>query len=454
MTVRTLDDQTLGETVEEESRTVTVRAEWRATAGATPGDRDLSRPVLVKRLKPGLPGSPEVAHAFVREAELLQRLDHPSLPTLIDCVVDGDGYALVVPDHGGERLETLLRRLERLDPTTAMAIGIEVSRGLTVLHRHGIVHGRLLARYVELNPSGSVRLFGLPSGRPGDGPAGDEALEDDLSLPEDMAPEQIIGEPPDVRTDVFQLGLLLYRMVASEKPFRRGQRGGVSHSIRHGRAPRLERQVPGVPQSLERIVDRCLRRRARDRYADVASVTAALIAALRVRTSTPTEVLISAALAKADLAPALATPEELSEPLPLSEQRRWRRRVALGLLAAFVLLGGAWLVSRATSDDGDAVVAGVRGIEQQPAQLRVLARPWAEVHVDGTYVDVTPIGRPIEVTPGRHSVRFKHPNAPDQVRTVEVIAGQTMWLDVTMVVTRPARGAGGASSDGGVDASP
>jgi serine/threonine-protein kinase len=121
-------------------------------------------------------------------------------------------------------------------------------------------------------------------------------------------------------------------------------------------------------------------------------------------------------------------------------------------LLGLVLLG--WVLSRAAGDGGPEVVAGVRGIEQRPAQLRVLARPWAEVHVDGEYVDVTPIGRPIAVAPGRHSVRFKHPNAPDQVRSVEIIAGQTMWLDVTMVVTRPGRGGGGASADGGVDASP
>jgi serine/threonine-protein kinase len=113
------------------------------------------------------------------------------------------------------------------------------------------------------------------------------------------------------------------------------------------------------------------------------------------------------------------------------------RRVAAAL--ALVLSGAvaaAWVFGGASGTAGGEGT-GVRGVEQRAGQLRVLAQPWAEVHVDGKLVDTTPIGRPIEVAPGRHEVRFKHPNARDELRTVEVIAGQTVWLDVTMPVTRP-----------------
>ena len=79
--------------------------------------------------------------------------------------------------------------------------------------------------------------------------------------------------------------------------------------------------------------------------------------------------------------------------------------------------------------------------------LRVLAQPWAEVVVDGETVDTTPMARAIEVAPGRHFVTFVHPNAPEEKRTVDVAAGQTVLLDVAMRVERPQR-------DAGVDAAP
>ena len=63
-----------------------------------------------------------------------------------------------------------------------------------------------------------------------------------------------------------------------------------------------------------------------------------------------------------------------------------------------------------------------------------MASPWAEVSVDGELVDVTPIGRPIAVTPGKHTITFHHPNAADQQRAIKIAAGQIVFLDVTMAV--------------------
>ncbi len=59
---------------------------------------------------------------------------------------------------------------------------------------------------------------------------------------------------------------------------------------------------------------------------------------------------------------------------------------------------------------------------------------------------MTPVGRPIPVLPGRHFVTFRHPNAPDEQRTIKISAGQSVFLDVTMRVDR---GDAGAARDGG-----
>jgi serine/threonine-protein kinase len=68
--------------------------------------------------------------------------------------------------------------------------------------------------------------------------------------------------------------------------------------------------------------------------------------------------------------------------------------------------------------------------------LRVVATPWAEVLVDGELIDVTPVGRPISLTPGKHYVTFRHPNAVEEQRVIKVAAGQTVFLDVAMRVDR------------------
>jgi serine/threonine-protein kinase len=81
-----------------------------------------------------------------------------------------------------------------------------------------------------------------------------------------------------------------------------------------------------------------------------------------------------------------------------------------------------------------------------PGYLRVVAQPWAQVIVDGETFDTTPFARAIPLSPGTHYVRLEHPQAPTERRTIELTAGETILLDVSMKVRRPA----GLSREGAV----
>ena len=67
--------------------------------------------------------------------------------------------------------------------------------------------------------------------------------------------------------------------------------------------------------------------------------------------------------------------------------------------------------------------------------LRVLARPWAEISVDGIPVDTTPTARPVPLAPGTHFVRLRNPSYITEDRSVQVTAGQVVWIDLDL---RPA----------------
>ncbi|HHH28228.1 MAG TPA: hypothetical protein ENK57_07770, partial [Polyangiaceae bacterium] len=213
-----------------------------------------------------------VRRALVRESEVLRGVDHPAIPALLDVVEQKGHLALVIEDHGGHRLDALLDRVPRVAPLPALAIALEVADALAAIHRLDEPHGSLRPELIELTEQGMVYVHGV----------GQHYIhelrgaEETLALPEHMSPEQILGDPPDDRSDVFLFGMLTYHMLAGSAPFT-AEASGVSHQIRHQQAEVLANVVADLPEGLDRAVARCLEKRPRDRYPDMASVSSELV---------------------------------------------------------------------------------------------------------------------------------------------------------------------------------
>jgi serine/threonine-protein kinase len=193
---------------------------------------------------------------------------------------------------------------------------------------------------------------------------------------------------------------------------------------------------------------RCLEKRPVDRPPSADEVATLLLQLLLKHTARSSDVLLRAALTRAGLAEDYDEAGD-ADPGVAPASSLWQRRFLVS--AAVVGLVGLCAVALWLALRGDPSDAGQspQGVVERPARLRVLADPWAEVHIDGQLVDVTPVGRLIEVMPGKHTVVLKHPNAPDERRNIEVIAGETVLIDVEMQITRPEDA--GAPLDGGED---
>jgi serine/threonine protein kinase len=156
--------------------------------------------------------SAQAGHRLVHEAAAAARLSHPNIVTLYDIGRGEYGPYLVLELLRGEPLE---RRLAgpRLSAAEVVRISSQVAAGLAHAHAHGIVHRDLKPENVFLCTSGQAKLLDLGialavgTRNPGGG------------TPHYMAPEQRRGAPEDERSDVFSLGVLMYRMLAGALPF-------------------------------------------------------------------------------------------------------------------------------------------------------------------------------------------------------------------------------------------
>jgi eukaryotic-like serine/threonine-protein kinase len=216
-------------------------------------DRELGRAVAFKAVRAGS-RTPESSDRLMREAEAVARLSHPNIVTLHDVGRSELGpYLILELLHG----QTLAQRLElgALPLLEALRIAIEVASGLAHAHAQGVVHRDLTPGNVFLCDDGRVKVLDL-----GLAHAFGRRKLDGGTLAY-MAPEQRSGAPEDERTDVFALGVVLYRMLTNALPF--PEDGGLGRPTHPARALEV-REEPGLAELVSRMLARDPVRRPRD----------------------------------------------------------------------------------------------------------------------------------------------------------------------------------------------
>jgi|GEM_PF-339388 len=438
--------------------------------------RPLGRSVLIKAIGASILPSSPFAASLEREARLLAELDHPNIVKLHDFVRRDERMWMVLEHVDGWTLEELLKKIERpgpngsktagrLDQGVAVSIALEVARALAHAHERGISHRDVRPRNIVIARSGNVKLTNFSVASDERMATAPELLDHGASYvgPSYMSPEQILGEPSDPRSDLFSLGVVLYEILSGERPFKAPDERNESLRIRGEAPPPLGRRVQELSPSVERIVAHCLEKMPSDRVQSASELLDTLQRAARelgVRESAETirEALANAGLlrGRGEGRPSLRSAPIIprSQPLTLS-------RAVSGLVAALLLFGLGAVLIQLVSQRGEQR-SGTQGgaarlelVPQTVAYLRVVVHPWAHVIVDGQFVDTTPFARPIPLSAGTHFVRFEHPSAPAERRTVKLVAGETLLLDVNMKLA-PSADAGREPLDAGPpeDASP
>lgn len=409
----------------------------------------LGRVVFLRTLKKGLAEGSPFAVALEHEAKMLSRMAHASIPRLLDVSTDSPPTWLAFEYVDGPSLAMVLERTHRIEVASAAGIALEIALGLGHVHGRHIVHRHVEPRGIVISRDGRVVL--LDFGRAEENkPATTARFEPPESVHGHRytAPEQIMGEPATPMSDVFSLGVVLYEMLCGQGPWDEGKPTPteLSRRIRSEDPTALSAHGLRIPSELSAIVLRCLAKRPEERFEDGAALATALENALDSLSPSPVPILVTRALAIAGLGEVLVEDKVRRKRKKAASERPLRQLVQqlVGLLALVVTGAIVTEVFLRETDVSRVAEEHLNGAER--GFLRVLARPWAEIVVDGRSVDVTPMAKPIVVTVGRHFVTFKHPNAPDEQREIVVALGQTVLVDVTMRIERP-------GIDAGVDAS-
>ncbi|MDQ3069118.1 MAG: serine/threonine protein kinase [Acidobacteriota bacterium] len=232
-------------------------------------DTRLGRDVAVKSVAEG--ASAVQKARLEHEARLAARISHPAIATVF-ALEEHDGQMFLVSEFVAG--ETLRDRLARgpLSPADLARFARDIAGGLAAAHREGVAHGDLKPENVIVRTDGQIKVldFGLAEMRKESTPVAASRMF--AGTPGYMAPEQLRGDVPDPRADVFAFGVLLFEMATGRHPFA-GDRGAMLEAALSARAAF---DAPDVPSAFAAVIRRCLSPDASDRFPSAAEVGAAL----------------------------------------------------------------------------------------------------------------------------------------------------------------------------------
>jgi serine/threonine protein kinase len=252
---------------------------------------DLDQVVAIKFLRRALAGRPTIVQRFLNEARALAALRSEHVVRVIDVGQLESGRPYLVMEHlDGVHLEALLEREGPLSVETAVGYAIQVCESLAEAHALGIVHRDIKPENLFLWSGGptadSVKVldFGLAKQLGSSRALGVTGPQDSLGSPGYMSPEQVsTPQLVDARTDIWSLGVVLYRLLTNVSPFEGGSLVEVLSHILKATPPALPNVVPGLDLELDAIVQRCLEKSPEARYQTMGQLTDDLNAYLTER---------------------------------------------------------------------------------------------------------------------------------------------------------------------------
>ncbi|MFZ5443102.1 MAG: serine/threonine-protein kinase [Myxococcota bacterium] len=257
---------------------------WRAW------DTVLRREVALKKLHPEALARPEVVAAFVREARLTARLEHPGIVALHDVGRGPDGSLFLVLRRieGKSLADSLAGKAldERLAFVPAL---VRACQAVAFAHRRGVVHRDLKPQNVMLGGFGETwvldwGLASIDSRVEEPEITAPHQLQHVVGTPAYMSPEAALGLEADARSDVWGLGACLYFLLTGQAPILgRSLRSAMGHAAQ-GEVSPVAALEPDAPEDLAAICDKALARDRERRYPDASALAADLEAWLAGRT--------------------------------------------------------------------------------------------------------------------------------------------------------------------------
>jgi serine/threonine protein kinase len=239
----------------------------------------LDRPIALKIMHPHLNSNEAFIARFEKEAKRAASLQHENIVSIIDYGCDNSEYYIAMEYIDGTNLNEMLKKQKRMPLEVSLFICHQVAEGLKYAHSQSIIHRDIKPANIMLSFDGRVMVtdFGIAKA------VGDMTITSTgqvIGSPSYMSPEQAAGKPIDHRSDIFSLGIILYEMIAGEKPFRGETYQNLVASIMSDHPASLHEMRVDVTPEIDQLVLKSLSKSVDSRYQSAEEFSEAILAQL------------------------------------------------------------------------------------------------------------------------------------------------------------------------------
>ena len=231
-------------------------------------DAFTEREVALKLIKSSTLSDPELGPTFrkllANEASLAGRIVHPHIMGIYDASLSQDRNYIVMEYVQGETLEKYAQPESLLPVEKVVEIVFKSALALEFASRHGVIHRDIKPANIMLCGNGDIKIadFGAAVLT-----KSEETQVVGVGSPAYMSPEQIRQDSLTQQTDIYSLGVVMYRLLTGRMPFEAESNYGLTHKILNEEAPSIRSLRPGLPQRLEKTVVTAMRKDCAERYA-------------------------------------------------------------------------------------------------------------------------------------------------------------------------------------------
>ncbi len=303
-------------------------------------DEQLRRSVAIKILNRAFSSSATARRRFIREGRAAAAVSHPNV-VAIHAVEEQSGVPFLVMEFvNGPSLRERINEKNKLAPLEVIRLGAQIAAGLAAAHAQGVVHRDIKPGNIMLEANvDRVKItdFGLA-----------RVVVDNVELtsrgmavgtPAYMAPEQVMGDKVDARSDLFALGCVLYAGLVGHSPFQGRTAFEMARRVADFEPAPVQQVDASIPAFLSDLIARLLKKNPEDRYQSAAEVSDLLGRYLAALNQSPSDKFQSVLHA-----PFKPDPEKTAlERIAAAGSRRWRPGIVAAVIGFAVLGGGFWL---------------------------------------------------------------------------------------------------------------